>query len=526
MIHDRVGRLLEAMEHGVYEREDAVRLAFLATAAGESVFFLGPPGVAKSLIARRLKFAFRDATSFEYLMGRFSTPDEIFGPISIQRLKQEDRYERITDRYLPDADIVFLDEIWKAGPPIQNALLTALNEKRFRNGTREIRIPMKGLISASNHIPETDESRHAFWDRFLIRLPLRAIEEDEHFYRLLTDAMDEYEDTVPAELKVTEEEYAQWQRIRPTVELPRPVLRLLSRLRRRLAEAPANEAPGEEDSGGGGPVYVSDRRWKKIARLLRTSALLNDRGEVNCMDLGLLRHCLWNRPEEIPRVRTLLAGELAAFDFGEDVHPRSIARELGELKRRLREATVETAEERIAEPVVYRGEYLRVEDFDDADLALIWRGDYESLPWDTAERGDGRPPGGSCELFLVREEDGRTESRTYENVTRCAEPGIRIAGTRYAIEHRTAFSTTARSRVLRPEERSRYRAEARTLAERAAGAAADAAARYEAAAGEPHLFVEQSFAESAYAGLGTAAWELEQLRLTAARLADDLEGED
>ncbi|MFW5797658.1 MAG: AAA family ATPase, partial [Spirochaetota bacterium] len=237
MIHDRVGRLLEAMEHGVYEREDAVRLAFLATAAGESVFFLGPPGVAKSLIARRLKFAFRDATSFEYLMGRFSTPDEIFGPISIQRLKQEDRYERITDRYLPDADIVFLDEIWKAGPPIQNALLTALNEKRFRNGTREIRIPMKGLVSASNHIPETDESRHAFWDRFLIRLPLRAIEEDEHFYRLLTDAMDEHEDTVPAELKVTEEEYAQWQRIRPTVELPRPVLRLLSRLRRRLAEA-------------------------------------------------------------------------------------------------------------------------------------------------------------------------------------------------------------------------------------------------------------------------------------------------
>jgi MoxR-like ATPase len=261
------------MERGVYEREEATRLAFLATAAGESVFFLGPPGVAKSLIARRLKFAFRDATSFEYLMGRFSTPDEIFGPISIQRLKEEDRYERITDHYLPDADIVFLDEIWKAGPPIQNALLTALNEKRFRNGTREVRIPMKGLVSASNHIPETDAGQRAFWDRFLVRVPLRAIEDDASFYRLLTDAADEYEDTVPAELKIDTEEHERWQREIAAVSVPAAVLHFLSRLRRRLA------APAERDAHE--PMYISDRRWKKVAGLLRTSAFLNGREAVD-----------------------------------------------------------------------------------------------------------------------------------------------------------------------------------------------------------------------------------------------------
>ena len=492
------------MEAGVYEREEATRLAFLATAAGESVFFLGPPGVAKSLIARRLKFAFRDATSFEYLMGKFSTPDEIFGPISIQRLKEEDRYERITNNYLPNADIVFLDEIWKAGPPIQNALLTALNEKRFRNGAREIRIPMKGLISASNHIPETDAGQRAFWDRFLVRLPLRSIEEDESFHRMLTDSRDEYEDTVPDELKVSEAEYESWQRGIETVRLPPAVLELLSRVRRRLADPGAEESPS---------IYVSDRRWKKVARLLSTSAFLNGREEVNARDLGLLRHCLWDRPQDIDYVASVLSDELSRLDFGEEVDPRSAARDLGALKRRIREATIETVEEETFEPVLYRGEYVHLEGLEEPRVALMWRGD-----WDALDTEHGVP----CEVFLFDENITFSETRTFDDVRRCSEPAIRIDGRRYPVEHRRVRSTSAQTREPGENERGAWLEEASAISNRCREAADRALALKQEAAAEPHLFVEEEFSEIALCALHSAASEFEQLRLVAERLVTQL----
>ena len=319
-LRNKTAALLEALSAGMLEREEAVGLALLSAAAGESVFLLGLPGVAKSMIARRLALAFRNARRFEYLMSRFSTPDEIFGPVSISKLKDADTYERVTDGYLPTADVVFLDEIWKAGPAIQNSLLTALNEKIFRNGREDVPLPLKAVIAASNELPAQGEGLEALWDRFLVRYIVDPIRDKANFLSLLTGKT-AAPCTVPAELPFTSEEMKTMLGERDGVGIPEEILEFLYSIRTRYASraqeqlkdraeaARAGVKPDEDDEEESVP-YVSDRRWKKIAGLLRTSALLNGRDAVDWSDCLLLEHLLWDQDTQIAMVREDIAQEL------------------------------------------------------------------------------------------------------------------------------------------------------------------------------------------------------------------------
>lgn len=302
-IRKRMQLLLTAINQGVYEKDTELGLSLLAALAGESVLLLGPPGVAKSMVARRLKAAFKEAKAFEYLMSRFSTPDEIFGPISINRLKEFDKYERAVEGYLPTASVVFLDEIWKAGPAIQNSLLTAINEKIYRNGDSEIKLPLKLLIAASNELPAHGEGLEALWDRFLLRIICTCVQDEDTFHSMLLDDNDK-EINVPADLQISEEEYAEWRRQIGQVSVSIEILQYISNVRRQLKRLPL------DDEGAARNIYVSDRRWKNIVQLLKASAFINGRSEVNPADLLPLYHCLWNEADECEPIHQLVLREL------------------------------------------------------------------------------------------------------------------------------------------------------------------------------------------------------------------------
>jgi len=313
---ERFQRLLRDMNRGIYEKETEISLSLLAALAGESVILLGPPGVAKSMVARQLKTAFRDAHSFEYLMSRFSTPDEIFGPVSIQKLKSSDTYERAVEGYLPTADVVFLDEIWKAGPAIQNTLLTVINEKIFRNGNREMRLPLKLLVAASNELPAKGEGLEALWDRFVIRIESRPIRQEKNFRSMLLEVenlsevkSEEQSSAAEGEVNsnvITVGEYAEWSENINKIGVKEDVLDVISVVRKSLRTVNVDEAAERRN------IYVSDRRWKNIMRLLRTSAFMQDREEVAVCDLLPIYHCLWQEPEERDAIRTLVIRALFA----------------------------------------------------------------------------------------------------------------------------------------------------------------------------------------------------------------------
>ena len=306
---ERFKLLLQEMNRGIYEKETEISLSLLAALAGESIILLGPPGVAKSMVARQLKTAFREAQSFEYLMSRFSTPDEIFGPVSIQKLKTSDTYERAVEGYLPTADVVFLDEIWKAGPAIQNTLLTVINEKIFRNGNREMHLPLKLLVAASNELPAKGEGLEALWDRFVIRIESRPIKLEKNFRAMLLEVKSEErgvkKQSSAAEGKansnaITAEEYAEWTECIDKIGVKIEVLDAISAIRKSLRAVNVDDAAERRN------IYVSDRRWKNIVRLLRTSAFMQDREEVDICDLLPIYHCLWQEPEERDAIRNIV----------------------------------------------------------------------------------------------------------------------------------------------------------------------------------------------------------------------------
>ena len=147
-------------------------------AEGEHVLLLGPPGTGKSIMARRLT-SVCGGQYFERLLTRFSLPEEVFGPLSLQALQDQDELLRRTRGYLPDAEVAFLDEIFKASPSILNSLMSILNERVFDNGSGRQDVPLWCMVGASNEMPES-HALDALYDRFLLRKVVAQVSDSQY----------------------------------------------------------------------------------------------------------------------------------------------------------------------------------------------------------------------------------------------------------------------------------------------------------------------------------------------------------
>jgi MoxR-like ATPase len=272
---------LAELERGLLQRDVAARALLLAALAGEHVLLLGPPGTAKSELARRLQRLLPGAHYFERLLTRFTVPEELFGPLSLRAL-EDDRYERLTEGYLPSAEVAFLDEVFKANSAILNTLLGLLHERQFDNGSQRLPVPLVCLVGASNEQPQ-DDSLLAFYDRFLLRVPVQPVD-DAHFAALLQTS-GAIPAAPPAEALIDHPRLDALREQAAHLSLGEAVLERLLEARQHATQT------GQS---------VSDRRWRQLVELLKLQAASRSAPAVSEWDLWLLPFVLAAEPSHVP----------------------------------------------------------------------------------------------------------------------------------------------------------------------------------------------------------------------------------
>lgn len=256
------------------ERQEIIYGILTALIARQHLLLIGLPGTAKSALVVEMTKCITGAQYFQWLLSKFSTPEELFGPVSLKALEQG-VYQRNTQDKLPEAHIGFVDEIFKANSAILNSLLTLINERLFYNNGHPVQSPLLSVFGASNEYPEEDENLSALYDRFMLRYEVEPISEDSAFATMLTSQ-------APAQRPVlTLTELQQIQASARMVQITSDIIDGLVLLRRELA------------SDG---IRPSDRRWKQSLSLIQARAILGGRNIADISDIEILKDSLWDEP--------------------------------------------------------------------------------------------------------------------------------------------------------------------------------------------------------------------------------------
>jgi MoxR-like ATPase len=270
-------------------KEEVIRLLFISAVAGEHMVMVGPPGTAKSALVRAFADTI-DSRYYDYLLTRFTEPNEIFGPVDIQAFRQG-AYLRRIEGMLPEAEIAFLDEIFKANSAILNSLLGVLNSRRFSHGNKTVSVPLISMFAASNEVP-SDDALSALFDRFLLRVRVDYL--DSYQFRGLLQK------GAALEARALEAQARQeLPSAKPTVSARElvAVQRQFGRLLESMDEEFLATYKGLVFQIRSEGLGLSDRRVVKMLKLFAASAVFDGREQVNDADFFVLRH-VWNTPEQ------------------------------------------------------------------------------------------------------------------------------------------------------------------------------------------------------------------------------------
>lgn len=293
-------QIAQFLDRAFLDKQEIIRLMTISVVAGEHLVLVGPPGTAKSALVRLFSKAI-NARYFEYLLTRFTEPNELFGPVDMMAFRQGE-YRRRIEGMLPEAQLVFLDEVFKANSAILNSLLTLLNERRYANGRNVVKCPLISVFGASNEVPN-DENLHAIFDRFLLRVRSDYLD-SYHFQNLLQRG-------IAHEMGQLEE--GSGDAITPILDAA--LLNGLQQNYRQLMNLPERFLATYKGlifqirSEG---ISVSDRRLVKLAKLFAASALFDGRDEVCDADFFILKH-IWNSPDQADILEELVSPVVDAY---------------------------------------------------------------------------------------------------------------------------------------------------------------------------------------------------------------------